>query len=101
MKISNNSLLSNITEIWSCGESLFRVQTRQGKVFRVTVAQNVYSGDSFKFKAFFEEQVFQLGHQLWGAVAITAPGADSVRECLSNALETINGIQENLRETSA
>ncbi len=92
--VSNNSLLSNINEIWSCGEHVFIVRNKYGRTFRVTAAQNVFSSSSDKFCSFFEEEVEFYGQTIWVKASLTAPGAESVKQCLGNALEVINTVSE-------
>lgn len=90
LTVSNNSLLSNITEIWGHGESVQMVRTIAGKVYKVTAFQNIYSAHSFKYMAFIEVQTASEIGPVWTPAALSCQGADTVKQCLGNALEAIN-----------
>lgn len=58
MKISLSSReIQNIAEIWASGEQELKIITKTGRTLKVIAARNIYSSNSYKYNAQFEEQV--------------------------------------------
>lgn len=95
LTISSNAL-SNIREIWAYGENAIMVYLKNGKKFRVTSVRNIYSGNPYKFAAFYEEEIAikagDVSHPIWAAADLTSEGGETIESCLENALRLLNTI---------
>lgn len=96
LTIASNAL-SNIQEIWAYGENAIMVCLKNGKKIRVTAVRNIYSGNQYKFAAFYEEEVAimagDVSHYIWAAVDLTSEGGETVEHCLENALRLLNSFE--------
>ena len=95
LTISSNAL-NNIQEIWAYGENAIMVCLKNGKKFRVTSVRNIYSGNPYKFAAFYEEEVpvevMNATRFIWASVDLTSEGGETIEYCLENALRLLNTI---------
>ncbi len=95
LTISSNAL-NNIQEIWAYGENAIMVCLKNGKKFRVTSVRNIYSGNQYKFAAFYEEevpiQVMNATRSIWASVDLSSEGGETIEYCLENALRLLNTI---------
>jgi hypothetical protein len=86
--------IGNIDEIWTYGEQELKVITKTGRTIKVIAARNIYSGNSYKYNAMFEEQVtLEIAGELrtiWISLPLSIPGAETIEHCMENALQFIN-----------
>jgi hypothetical protein len=96
LTIASNAL-GNIEEIWAYGENAIMVCLKNNKKFRATAVRNIYSGNQYKFAAFYEEEIAvkagDVSHFIWAAANLTSEGGETVEYCLENALRYLNAIE--------
>lgn len=95
MKLSISAKeIQNIIEIWTCGEQELKVITKTGKTFKIIAARNIYSSNSHKYHAMFEEQVvLEIAGEvrtMWISLPLAGPGGGTIEHCMENALQLIN-----------
>lgn len=97
MKLTiSSTALNNIQEIWAFGENAIMVYLKSGKKYRVTAVRNIYSGNQYKFAAFYEEEiaikVTDKNNFIWASVDLSSEGGETIEYCLENALRLLNTI---------
>ena len=96
LTIASNAL-GNIEEIWAYGESAIMVCLKNQKKFRVNAVRNIYSGNQYKYAAFYEEEIpikaGDVSHFIWAAANLASEGGETIEHCLENALRYLNTIE--------